>query len=293
MIQKSLTLDLKTHQLHLRHIYKSDGGQPILMLHGTIENGRIFYNEKDKGLACYLASQGFNVFVLDYRGRGKSRPKIKHNYNHGYHECIVEDIPAAINYVFKVTGRKMHVICHSWGGILFHSSYTRFKELQDKVVSVVCFGTKRQVLVWNLERLLKVTFFWHRLAPWLAKRTGYLDAEKFGFGAESETYLSVKQSSDWVKPSKWLDSVDGFDYGESAKTTKWPPTWHLTGSKDKVLGHSKDVNLFINESNPNAKFSELSKVNGNLVNYDHINILTDKQAVNDHFPLITKWLSEH
>ena len=94
----------------------------------------------------------------------------------------------------------------------------------------------------------------------------------------------------WVKKSDWHDTQDGFDYFQAAQSVDWPPTWHFTGCKDKVLGHATDVNVFIGEYNPQAKFTLLSKASGNKENYDHINILTHSSAVNDHFPLLVKWL---
>ena len=73
MQQQSLFIKDGRHQLHIRRIAVQQGGTPVLMLHvGTIENGKIFYTESGKGLACYLAEQGFDVFVADFRGKGKS-----------------------------------------------------------------------------------------------------------------------------------------------------------------------------------------------------------------------------
>jgi hypothetical protein len=37
----------------------------------------------------------------------------------------------------------------------------------------------------------------------------------------------------------------------------------------------------------------LSKGNGNLHNYDHINILTHPDAPKDHFPIVLNWLNQH
>lgn len=293
MLQSSLFFDVNEHQLHLRHIANANNGQPILMIHGSIENGRIFYSDNNKGLACYLAEQGFDVYVLDFRGRGLSTPKIKENPNHGYFDSIMEDIPQAIEYIFNRTGKKVHVACHSWGGVLFHCSFLRFPAIQAKTVSVVCFGTKRQVTVWNLERLFKLSLFWRIVAPLITKRFGYLDAVKLKVGADAETHDSIRQSNVWLKKSPWLDPVDGFNYDAAAKTVEWPPTWHIAAIKDRVLGHPRDVKLFLSESNPNAKFTVLSVAAGNLLNYDHINMLTDKRAKKDHFPLICQWFQAY
>jgi len=294
MFQESLFLSQQDHKLHVRHIWQKEGGVPVLMLHGAIENGRIFYSEKGKGFGCYLAQQGFDVYVVDYRGRGQSTPSIKQDNSHGYYETITQDIPSLMDYVFERTGQKMHVVCHSWGGVLFGSALVRFPGVKQKTLSNLCFGTKRQVTVWNSERLIKVTLIWNRLAPLLSKRKGFLDAKRLRFGADAETHRSLTESVSWVKKSKWVDPVDDFDYEHAAKRVVWPPTWHLTGVKDKVLGHAQDVQLFIKESrNRTARFSNLSRSTGSQLNYDHINILTHPLAENDHFPQLAQWLRNH
>ncbi len=126
-----------------------------------------------------------------------------------------------------------------------------------------------------------------------AHKKGCLDANYYGIGSDNETKKSLADSVVWTKNSDWHDPTDGFDYFQAAKLIDWPPTWHLTGSKDKVLGHATDVIVFIEEYNPHAKFTLLSKPSGNMQNYDHINILTHPDALEDHFPLLVIWLKSH
>lgn len=293
MDQSSLFVEQGHHKLHVRHIWQQQGGQPIIMFHGAIENGRIFYTHKGKGLACYLAEQGFDVYVADFRGRGNSLPAIKDDHNHGQYHSIVEDIPALINFVYGRHQQPMHVVCHSWGGVLFSSALVRQPELRDKIRSKLCFGTKRQVTVWNMERLWKVSLFWKRLAPMLTKRVGFLDSVKLKIGSDNETHASLTESVAWVKLGNWHDPIDGFDYKQAAQDFAWPPTWHITSINDHTLGHAQDVQLFIAEcNNKEAKFSNLSKAAGNAVDYDHINILTHPKAVQDHFVQIALWLKQ-
>ncbi|MBA6355559.1 alpha/beta fold hydrolase, partial [Colwellia sp. BRX8-3] len=141
--QESLFLSHGDHQLHLRHIWQQKGGTPIFMLHGAIENGLIFYTKKGKGLACYLAEQGFDVYVADLRGRGESTPRIDKHAVHGQFEAITEDIPHFINYIFQVTQQKIHLVAHSWGGVLLASTLARFPKIIERIRSKTCFGTKR------------------------------------------------------------------------------------------------------------------------------------------------------
>lgn len=291
--QESLFIDDNDHRLHLRHIYKQPGCVPVLMVHGIVENGLIFYTEKGKGFACYLAEQGFDVYVLDLRGRGKSTPAINAESDHGQYEAITNDIPLAIEHVYKAAGQRMHLVSHSWGGILAASCMARHEEVLLKVRSNLCFGSKRRVTVTGFEKFLKLDLFWNRVAMRMVKKQGFLDAKKYNFGSDNETRKSLEHSVTWVNKGPWHDPQDGFDYQTAAENIIWPPTWHLTGIKDTVLGHAVDVQLFIEESkNHHAKFSLLSKQNGNLVDYDHINILTHPLAVQDHFPQLVTWLKQ-
>ncbi|HIN39000.1 MAG TPA: esterase, partial [Flavobacteriales bacterium] len=54
--EKSLYITLNsTEKLHVKRFFTDKKGQPVLMLHGSIENGKIFYSSSGKGLAPYLA----------------------------------------------------------------------------------------------------------------------------------------------------------------------------------------------------------------------------------------------
>lgn len=289
--QESLYTKIAQHNLHIRRFCQSDNSPVVVMFHGVIEDGAIFYKDYDKGLANYLASQGYDVYVVNFRGRGGSTPTIKQDSNHDQFDVIVRDIPHVIDYIFNKTNKKMHVICHSWGGVLFSSSYVRSAGFNNRISSITCFGTKRRVSVWNMDRVLKVTLFWNNLAPLIARKRGFLDAKRLRIGSAPETRNFIKQSVVWVRNKHWVDPVDKYDYYSEAKKLSWPPTWYLTGVNDKSLGHAKDVHDFLKETqHPEAKFTVLSKQNGNLVDYDHIDILTHKLAPKDHFISIRNWI---
>jgi len=291
---KSHYIDVDNHKLHLRRIWQKENAPVVVMFHGVIEDGAIFYKDDKKGLANFLARNGFDVYVVDFRGKGGSRPLIQQDSNHDQYDVIARDIPSVMRYICSVSQQPLHVVCHSWGGVLFSAAYIRAKGYDNRIASIVCFGTKRRVAVWNRDRLLKVSLFWNNLAPLLATRKGYLDAKYYRIGAAPETKKFIQQSVNWVKKREWRDPSDNYNYTKETKKVSWPPTWYLTGVNDHSLGHADDVYRFLKETqHPNGRFTLLSKQNGNLVDYDHINILTHKLAEQDHFLSVLEWLIQH
>ena len=108
-----------------------------------------------RGLAPFLARQGFNVFVADLRGRGQSTPSLKEEAKtggakHGQLEYIRDDIPQMLEAVQEIADQhKVHCVAHSWGGVLIASAMGRKPEVADAVASQVYIGTKRYISVLN------------------------------------------------------------------------------------------------------------------------------------------------
>lgn len=281
-------------ELHLRRIWRDPEGIPLFLLHGSIENGRIFYSESGKGLAPYLAAAGFDVYVADLRGRGLSRPPIGKHSAYGQTEAIVEDLPAFLGEIRKRRGRlPAHWIAHSWGGVLMMAFYARFPEWRAGFKSLMCFGSKRRISVSNPEKFLKIDLFWNFAAPILARFYGYLPMIEWKMGSDNETARSLHQNRAWINSgTPWVDPADGFDYGEAILEASPPPTLHFVGPKDHYLGHPEDVKDFIRETQPRGlEFQLLSRANGRKHDYGHIDMLTHPDAPGDHFPMALDWLN--
>ena len=281
--------------LALRRFTGATPGPPLLMLHGAIENGHIFYSDSGKGLAPYLARNGFDVYVIDLRGHGSSTPAIGRNSPYGQTEAIREDIPACIAAVKKIRGRvRQQWLAHSWGGVLFSSLLARYPQYAAEVDSLVYFGSKRTIRVWNWHRIAKVDLVWRWLCPLACALFGYLPARQLRIGSDSETSKFYRQSAAWVKSDAWIDSDDGFDYGTAIGAVPLPPVWYIAAQNDFALGHPRDVRDFMaSAGEQESRYTCLSRSNGNRHDYDHINMLTHPDAVTDHFPHILEWLRHH
>ncbi len=287
--------------LHLRQISSSDtdinnmSKPPILMLHGAMSNGRVFYSESGRGLACFLAEAGFVVYALDTQGRGLSTPKIQRGFKGGQGEIIREQLPLIHHYILGLhpTVSKVHWCGHSWGGVLMASAISRFPLFQDSVASLLTFGSKRRIKIRSLKKWMMVDLGWNKVAQAIAWSHGYLAADKWRMGMDNESRQSLAQSIDWVR-GDWIDHDDGFDYARAARDVaeqgKWPSAWFIAGSGDHVLGNPADVKRMVEECQiKDVNYTLLSKSKGFKHDYGHADMLTHKDAESDHFIQVRQW----
>lgn len=292
--QASLFLQQSGYKLHIRQIAaKTSHLAPVLYLHGAVENGRIFYSKKGKGLACYLAEQGFEGYAADFAGRGLSQPTLATGFQQDQQQMICQDIPALINFVYQRHQQKIIVICHSWAGVLAAACLARFPELSDKICAKICFGTKRVISVKSLARSFKIDFCWNTLAPWLGAKYGYVPAKRWRLGADDEPVQFLRDTVRWIGGAPFVDCTDQFDYQFACQHAPWPPVWHFAAANDVLLGHPDDVRAFITETQQHqARFTLLCSKNGYRYPYDHISMLTAEQAKQEHFFELSQWLKQ-
>lgn len=230
--------------------------------------------------------------MLDLRGRGDSLPPIGRGSPHGQYESIVEEIPAASDWLRGHKGDvPQHWVAHSWGGVLAAATLARLPAYRERVASLTLFATKRCVRVWNPTRLLYIEVIWLRLAPLMAAVCGYLPARALRIGSDSESRASLAGSMAWVRPGPWVDPVDGFDYGRALADVELPPILAFAGAADAALGHPDDVRDFLDEcGRGHREFRLLSRAKGHRRDYGHVDLLTAREAADDHFPEVAEWI---
>jgi predicted alpha/beta hydrolase len=294
--QSSHLLSLENgDKVHLRQISQSTDGPSVLFIHGAIENGKIFYTESNKGLAPFLAENGFNCFVADLRGRGGSEPKISRHSTTGQRESIIEEIPAMFEYINNLTGQPVQYLCaHSWGGVLLNSVLARFPEHQKHIKSIVYYASKRSLYNRHISKLFQANFIWYTVSSFLTRIYGYLPAKRFGFGSDDETVLSHKEGVHWVKKNPWICLFDQFDYGKAITDMALPPILHIAGVNDKALAQKMDIEAFIDESGLGIQqLNMYGKHYQHKVDYDHINLLTAPQAKDETYLDTLNWFNKY
>lgn len=284
-------------QVHMTRFYrdKKNLGTPVFMLHGLLEDGTAFYDGSGKGLACYLAHQGFDVFVADSRGKGSSWPKINAKSHVGVHEHITEDIPALIKKVSLIRPDQPQVwVSHGWGGVLLSAYYARFVEPGLEPTQLIHLASRRKAYLSNWLKRFVHRWLWRRIGGLCVAFNGYLPSRFLCLGDCLESTDDYRDYLNWTQSSEWVDPKDGFDYGSAIRLKTLPPSLYVASVGDHVYGDVIDVRAFIKElGRHDGRMIVLDKKAGSLHNYNHNELLSHADAEQDHFSLLLAWLQEY
>jgi pimeloyl-ACP methyl ester carboxylesterase len=268
-------------------------GTPVLMIHGSIEDSRIFHSASGKGLAPYLAENGFDVFAPDLPGKGQSKPRASRSFDHSMQDFIDKDINDYISHIRQFhPDEKIRLVGHSWGGVVLLAWYAKYGNT-DSIGPMAFFGTKRRIAVISPIRLFAVDTVWTLLGSFSTFLAGYLPAVKLKIGSDNEPRTFYRETNRWVYSKNWKDIKSGEDISALLKEKSKPPLLFFAGIKDYFLGHPKDVKRLIAETGAkDVKYVLLSKKSGHQRDYGHIDMLTSKTSRVDHFPIVLAWLNQ-
>lgn len=282
-------------QLHMRRFCNDRfaPGTPVLMIHGLVEDSHIFYANTGGGLAWYLAAAGYDVYVADLRSRGKSWPGLNPKSADSLHEAINADIPALQTAIVRRRGPLPQIwMSHAWGGVLTSSYFARHGHSIAPIKAMVYFGTRRYADCDNWRKKFALKGFWQGGLLIASRFRGYVPARELRVGTANEARPYFSQSMQWTLNTEWVDPEDEHDYALSAKTRSFPASLYFASERDTVYGCPDDVREFIaNLGDHDGRLIVLSKRGGNTKDYGHVDMLSDRLAEEDHFPVLLEWLS--
>lgn len=283
-------------QVHMMRFYEDKNclGTPVFMLHSAAQEGKSFYDGRGGGLACYLARQGYDVYVGDLRGRGKSWPKVNPFSKFGSHQLITEDIPAMLKKIISKRGPVPQVwVSHGWGGVLMCAYYARFADSLCPVARMVHFAVRRQAHPISLQQKWWFNVVMGPLSRLLIRINGYLPAKFLRLGSCNESARIYQDYQQWSQQERWIDTEDGFDYGQAILQQQLPPSFYFASRGDTIYGHADHIRQFMMELGPHdGRLMVLDQQAGSLHDYGHDEMLHHEDCEEDHFPLLLDWLEE-
>jgi len=284
-------------QLGLHRVFKrSSIGTPVLMLADFMEDAEVFFPkllesrfDDERGIAPMLAAAGYDVFILDLRGKGRSWPAVKGSANWGLHQAILEDIPHHLSAVARLRpGCPQVWLGKGLGSVLFASTYARLDVLPAKVLGMVHLAAGRRARLSTLRKSLR-DMAWR----------GAQIASGFFFGRVMGAFLGPSQESrqlacewrHWKVATDWIDPGDRFDYRHGLARKALPPSLYLCPQNNKRSGDLADCRLWLEElGEHDARIVPISRLAGNRHNYSACSLLSHRDAMADHLPDLLAWL---
>ena len=260
-------------------------GTPVVLVHGNFSDRGFRVSPRGIGLAPFLAGRGYDVWVPELRGHGRS-PKGPGFANIAAEDHIKADLPAAVRYVRGVTDRPLFLAGHSAGGVFVACALAAAAVDRDGVLGAALFGAQ----ISKGEAYLKIPpVAW--LASTLLRLMGQLPAPRLGLGPEPEPAAEMIEFIRWKRlGGRWADR-DGFDYGEGLARVA-TPVLSVAAAKDTNDPPEGCRGLCEAFGSPDKTFVLLGRESGHLKDYDHIGMIVSKEAAREVWPLLADWMDE-
>jgi pimeloyl-ACP methyl ester carboxylesterase len=244
----------------------------VLCGHAMMTDGRYFGARKDTGFAAHLAGRGIEVFVLDFRGHGGSRPPDAGADRFGdwsFDDLVELDLPAALAAVATAAGvavADVAVLGHSLGGL----------------VTLAALGTG--VIEAPRKLILAATSVWlagptgdprrralMTVAAQIAAIAGHMPIRRLRIGTSDEAATYTAQLTGWVRTGRWT-SRRGVDYLAQLHRID-APTWAFVGAGDWMC-RPRDADVLLRRVRGAPPLDLIGRATGYARDCDHFTLFT-------------------
>ncbi|MDX1451990.1 MAG: alpha/beta fold hydrolase [Oleiphilaceae bacterium] len=257
----------------------------IVMVPGLFTNTAFWLSAKGKGLAAYLADQGFCCWLVKRRGLGEKVRRTKPAARLGLDEHVAFDLPAVQTFVADHNDNEIFWLGHSFGGVAIAKAFTHHLD-PERAAGIVLLASQCEVGL----RSLKAPTSW--LLQSLAGIGGAFPSKRLGLGNCDEPPAAMRDACAWVRASRaprHRIKVAPFFKGFSSIDL---PLLALVGKGDRSdppEGCARFVDKF---GGTRTSFEVLGREAGFLEDYTHAGIVVSQQASQDVWPLIGKWIDD-
>lgn len=302
---------------------KEKKNYPVVICHGLMANRNYFKINGDTSLVKSLLNSGFDVYLVELRGResaGGVNLFWGNSYlSYGFDEYVEEDVPTLIESVLKLSNApKIHWVGHSMGGMVMYARLGIKKD--ERIASLTTIGSplyfpfpSKTLRSWNtfsillnLTPLIPTRPFAKSYGtisfPYLPKgylrdmilyeenATPELREALYRNSVENVANKEAKQFSNALEGSGF-QSRNGVLYTQNLKNIE-TPLLAIAGRRDH-LGSPGDVRMiFDSVSSKEKRYYIVEKSGGAKEEYGHTDLVMGTYASLDVFPVVLEWLKQ-
>jgi len=291
---------------------------PVLLMPGIGANHLNFDLSDETSLVRYLSAAGYDVWVVEPRGRGlSSRPQLfsGRHYDWSFDEYAEQDLPAAAAVVAKASGQgRLHLVGFSTGALAAYA-YLSGPAPSVNVASLESLGgpstfkrtaTHVSGRIVRSLRFLRHRFLMRVLAP-VAGRYHPLpiqlihNPENLDGPTQRRAMVNVianfsrnelLQYGDWLMHDAFRSIDQRRDYRAELPRIHAPALF-MAGPRDLLAPPDAVKDAYDAVSSADKRFVILSRAQRSTVNYGHFDMLLGTHARTDVFPVIRDWLEAH
>ncbi|MBS0618319.1 MAG: alpha/beta fold hydrolase [Spirochaetes bacterium] len=295
---------------------------PILICHGLGANRQYFKAKDEDSLVRNLQRAGYDVWLMDLRGRADAGETGywfgKHTYTYSMDEYVKYDLDAAIGYVLAQTGAaKVSYIGHSMGGIVMHARLGSIGD--ERVANFIAIASPMSFLPYN-----KQTFNLYRMRqgmvilPVIPLRPGAIMGSFFpeflyapfmnaflnpeNTDGKVKTMLMQRAINNIAKPEikqfiymtehGGMFSTDGtVSYRDNLSKIKIP-VYLLAARRDELADPAVVRDAYERVGSKDKTFEIFSRADGYIDDYGHTDLIIGKEAHVEVHPKIVEWLNK-
>jgi len=313
--------------LHHRAPARGGHGTPVVLCHGMGSNRFNMDGPGRVSLARHLQREGWDVWVLELRGAGRSRRRLRlppAAYGWTFEDYVHHDVPAAVSLVRQLTGKERILwVGHSLGGMIAYAAL--MTPVADAFAGAVTLASPGMTEVGHetidrwvaLRRLLR--FAPARLPARCAARAGSpfagaiartvptlvrdwtwhpdnldLDVVRFMMrhGVEDLPRSLLMEFARWYEAKRMSDRYRIFSFGDHLERVR-VPILVIAGSRDRLTPPADIERLVERLGSKDKTFWVAGHASGLAHEYSHVDLVLGRHAPDEVYPVVSAWLDAH
>jgi pimeloyl-ACP methyl ester carboxylesterase len=298
--------------------------RPVILCHGILSNRRFFELEGEGSLPLVLARDGFDVWLVDVRGRPDAGAPGwffgAHTYDYDVDSFVREDMDALLAYVVAKTGaHDVAWVGHSLGGMI---AYARLGAMgEPRIGALVTVGSPGffAPASRNLLRFYELSSALGLLPALAAQAPAWIDG-KLGLSLAPSVLTDTILQSESMPPATYraleelavndastselrqllrgirrgeFVSADGHvSYTQTLSAIR-TPALVIVGRGDEVTDPLVGRGVFERLGSSDKELVVAGRAEGFSTDFGHVDLLVGPAAQREIFPRIVRWLEAH